>query len=215
MNCWVLSTVRTGSSYYCELLNGTGLFKQKFKEKFPLYSSRQNMLEDMPSITKVHYAQFRRFFSEDDLNLISNRLPNIKYLFTKRNCLVCQAVSFCVAKKYKTFYIYNKNKADNWDKTKVVLTDQELLSAWGEIKLCQNKWNDYLKNVKHHTVAYEDLTSRPREVLKESLDYLGLRYEQSNIENSVVNCGIYKMTKPENAEYEERLKHLLKSKAFV
>jgi LPS sulfotransferase NodH len=208
MSCWILSTVRTGSSYLCNILNKTNLFTDIFCEKFPHFDCQKNLLDNLPSHTKVHYSQFKRFLDEADKDHIETILTNLKYILITRHDRASQVVSFCIAKKYRKFYLYTPKSAEEWFATHVELTDKELLDAWDELGDCGTKWDKYLEGSEYCRVEYQDLVDRPKDELQRVLSYLQMAVSEEVLERAVSSSTMFRMTKPENEVYVQRLKKL-------
>ncbi|GAG20713.1 unnamed protein product, partial [marine sediment metagenome] len=113
---------------------------------------------------------------------------------------------FCIAKKYKTFYLPKQDSIKKWKNTKVEITDEELLSAWKELGNCYYKWDGIMSP--HMCVEYEDLISNPTKILIECLNYLNIDFNNSIIHKAINNSKTTRMTKPVNQLYIERLKQL-------
>ena len=211
-NCWILSTVRTGSTYLCEILNETNLFppylkyKKAFSEWFRFYENKDSLMKNLPNTCKVHYSQYCKFFQDYDRELLEAKLNPLYFILLKRKDFVAQAISFAIAKKYKTYIVNIENKV-RWNKTSVILTDDEMISAYKELSGCYYKWDKFLNNAQYMVVDYSDLIADPKKQLEKILTYIGMDYKKLK-----VKCNTFPMTKDANTYYVKRLKCLIGKK---
>lgn len=109
--CWILCSPRCGSTYLCDLLNNTNLFKPPFSEYF-------NLLEtpEFNPFCKVQPSQW----VENKLSVqkIKNFFPNIKFVQIKRKNFVDRAVSYYLADTSAIWSIGENKNAIGLDKFK-------------------------------------------------------------------------------------------------
>lgn len=139
--------------------------------------------------------------------------PDIRYLKLKRNP-IAHAVSLYFARHTKKYHIYDKENLTNYLNTKIDLDISKLLECHSDVMVSNSCWNPFLSEKDNVLdVNYENLISNPYEELSKIKNFLQVDCDINNAIDLTINSNkrIYKMTRPEAHEYENKLSNILKT----
>ena len=241
MSCWILTNLRSGSGYLCYLLNKTSLFVPHFEEWFDngqninyIYgdnkaNSNFNKHKDSLNYVKIHglpkFLKIQRFrydkiFNKNDKNIIKQILPDIKFIYLKRNDIFARAISLYFCSQTKTYHI-TKNDEDskkwlsksnvkdfkNWKNIHIPFIEKKVVSCYNKI-IKDRSWDDFLTDENYLLLDYDELTTDPNKTLKEILKFLDIK-SPKNIKNIINTCSLMKTNRSETDEYIKKLKRLI------
>ncbi len=184
-------------------------FNEWFGVKNRMHSGLEDFKETPVSYCKVHRSQFVSFFGDIDDAFIRTYLPDVRYVVIRRKDVISQAVSFYLAKKSSTFTIVDANQLKLWQENPVEINDDELLSAYDEIKDCYGKWDKYICNTPHIDIDYEDLINDSRQTIEHIFNQTGIDCDDRIIKKAIQNVTVKKMCKTETEIAKRRLLELL------
>lgn len=231
--CWILCTPRSGSTYLASILNDTLLFDPIFSEYLGWKKKlilNPNDIKLCPKFCKVLHVHMNRIFYKPDflqdipinhnlqylkppkvsVEVIKKYFPNIKFVLLERKDCVAQAISYCVTSevsnyhKQSFFNISEKNKYLKFKNTKINVSDDNLMKYYETCKKYKDIWSDFLLDVPHFKLYYEEITEKK---ITELLNFLGCK--TSNVNLHVKNT--YKATSDRNDFYilKQRLHAIL------
>ena len=128
INCWVLTSVRCGSTFLCDMLNSSNLFSEPLLEYF--HWTSKFVLSKTPLCCKVIRRHFLSKYSDEDKTKIEAEVPNLKYIWLRRHNNYERAISL---------YFSLKNRL--WRTTKD--SKKEYFKNYQEHKSTINIW-DYV-----------------------------------------------------------------------
>lgn len=226
MKICILSEKRTGSTYLCELLNGTKLFKDKFREWFVKYDKRDHVVDfytdskekvfnkfnfAFPDKCKIHWSTMQIMFDSFD-DFIKNAIDH-KFILIERN-EIDMTVSQFIASKTDWYEIRSKDQHVDWISKKIKYKNKELIDCYYHIKYIKNKWKYELdkRKIFYIVVKYENLLASPNEELKRVFQYLGLDFtdETASVALNFANKSLIKQNHPIKNELYKKLKFLTK-----
>lgn len=216
MNCWLLSSPRTGSNYLSVLLNETGLFPnhtgkdRAFDEWLDIWykMSKEAFLHNPPKHLNIHYAQFNKVFGRNDKSYIDSITPNTRYVVLKRDT-ISQAVSFYIAKQTHTWRVYNDEQRETFLQRNVPVNMDELVKDYNYISQFRNCWGEFEEAEGTVVVDYEDTRDRPQEVVRRILDSMSLGHPDLDSVVRSANGKYKKMTRDENEPLKLKLRRIL------
>lgn len=202
--CWIVSTQRSGTTHFCELINNTNLFSPLFDEHFNFVFKRNNSQVCNFRYCKIQPEQMER--AKFDLYFVKNVFPNIKFVKITRNSNIDKAISLYCAEKTGVWSITDfpqKIKTSEGLK-KFAKSSRKYLTQTLEIDVshlhnCYNvcllnekKCVSFLENFEFLEINYNEITSNPMLALEKFFEYLNIHY--SNIESLISGCFLKKMT---------------------
>lgn len=198
MNIWVLSERRTGSTFLCEILNGTGLFDNKFKEwyvKFDhldyvsdFYSCRgckYEKTQNIPKNGKIHWDTMRMIFGTFEHFVNSLSKPHFIRIIRKNKLKM--AASHLIAMKTKSYEIRSDDDYEKWKNTKFVASSSEMIEVYNNTKISEQRWEDEIKKnmAPCVTITYERLVSEPVDELMGVMNFLGIKTSKEKLNASL------------------------------
>lgn len=143
---------------------------------------------------------------------VKNIFPNICYIRLRRNT-ISHAISLYFARFTKKYHIYNQEDLKKYLKIKIDLNCKKLKQCY--LDSCEefNSWQSFLsENDNILDVYYENLLDNPYKELYRISNFLKIKCDiQKSIDLTMKeNKRIYKMTRKESVEYEEKLKKIIK-----
>ena len=229
---WILTRERSGSTYLSHLLNGTNNFEPKFSEylHFQMGKSKKNFIENSSEYKycKINWKQL--LFNNLSIEEICNALPDVKFIFLKREDLYARSISLSFCKQTGKWFMsdnvndmkeFSCNKfaptfknghsiPASYHNKKVTFDYNSTLKILQEMKETNYVWEDVLKDKDYLKVTYEDLIQNPSVALENILNYIGANCKR--IEESIYNCKLKPMTRKESTVYINRLKKIDKIK---
>ena len=201
LSCWLLTSVRSGSWYLCEILNKTGVFPITFGEymhwNYPLR-------EPYPTVCKVLRRHFLSYHSDQDKLKILRRLPGVKFILLQRDDHIARASSLY-------YSLVTREWRDSDHDQDAPIDNQMLLRCYAEVSESKfNCWDEFLSGLDHVVVNYEDLVSKPLIVANKILGHLGLAELKSLPANQTRN----KVHRQKN-KIRKRLEFLLGNFALI
>ena len=207
---WILSQKRTGSSYLVHLLNQTGCFSPVFDE----YVEKGVLWSKFNKVQWIDYV-INNLSREE----IENRYPGVKYIHLKRNDVKAIAVSLYCAEKSKKFSVVKDRDFVHNSSTEYVgnihlreeikfIPEQLINHYYKRAKSHQNMWKtDFLlEKDEFLEIEYEELVSNPNQTLIKALDYIGVKYDNKQIDLIVKQCHTVPTNRKEYAKGMEILK---------
>lgn len=202
--CWILSNPRTGSNYLCNALNQTGVYTPRFEEwlnpvvgledhlhtrwqpwkqiKLDEVVYRTNvelLIATAPRYLKIHSFDYKRFFAWSHKHAIIKRFPAIKFIRLRRRDLLATTVSYYLALKTGIFSTSPKNVEEHAAKQVPVNVD-ELLKYHEWVCGWDRAWDNFVSDVEHLEIWYEDLVSDSH-VVARVYEYVGLPPQRANV----------------------------------
>ena len=217
---WILSERRTGSTYLCELLNGTGLFQNRFREWYVKFD-HLNFVSDfykckdgcpyedggkIPNNGKIHWDTMKMMFESFE-NFIK-KLSEPKFVRIIRENELDMAVSHAIAIKTKCYELRKTNQYDEWMRTKISISDSEIEKIYLSAKLSQKRWEKEInkKLTPSITVTYEKLQKEYKEEFSKVLSFIGIKFNNSCLDEALKNANnsIIKQNHPKKIELIRR-----------
>lgn len=215
--CWILSYARSGSTFFRDLMNATGLFSHNgFAEKFHLSHSKHKIRSEFDKnplyfkYVKVLRDHFEDKFNDNEKLYIEKRLPNIKYIRLRRKNMFEVAVSLYFAEYTNTWFVKDDRQKNRFMEIKIPYDEKRLVECYNRCQGWYSSWDNYLDGVNFFNIEYEDFISSPKNTFEKSLIYLGIRLKNEDIDKIVNLHSHKKMKRPESDELVEKLKILIK-----
>lgn len=168
---WVVSTARSGTTYLCDVLNRTGLFRPEFAEHLNLvYGNRGGLLRRDPGrfrFCKVFPEQLRN--SGVTLREVAALLPGVRFVSLRRRSLVDRAVSLYLAQRSGVYTV--SEEAAEGDFARFVSTPEgymgralpcdaaDCMGFYARVVEEERSLESALSTVAHHEVSYESVVS--------------------------------------------------------
>jgi LPS sulfotransferase NodH len=196
-DAWILSERRTGSSYLCEVLNGTGLFQIKFREWYVKFDHLDYLTDfyrckgcpyknvgEVPKNGKIHWDAMMMAFGTFE-NFVKN-LKEPKFIQIVRENKMEMAISHAIAIKTKCYELRNIIDYEEWKRTKVCLSASEIQKIYSETKRSEARWeNEINKNLAPHIkVVYEKILNKSFCEIRKVLNFVGLDADESTLKNA-------------------------------
>lgn len=187
MGCWILTGLRSGSSYLSYLLNATGKFDPYFGEWFNfglwnlyIYFDKKYNYEQLsdkefryglfktcglPSNAKVHYQHFKDIL-DNDFAYVESMLPDNKYIYLSREDNYAKAVSAYISVKTDVWH-----KSSNYElANKMIVNPQvrDISEPYIETDLNKDELLYWYKFVSEETTGWD-------EFIKDK-DYIAVEY---------------------------------------
>ena len=222
-------------NYRCPLEKG-----QAFSEWCRLYDGFYDFIENPPPYSKIIFHQFFEvmnniskekrygvgFYKEKYDNekaikiskkysakyIMNSIFPDIKYILLKRNP-ISNAVSIYFSRITKKYHIYDYNSLKEYLNSKIEIDDFKLLKCYKDSKLNNNIWLNFLGKEKFLSINYDDLINKTEDTLENISDYIGISINYKNVISKInKNPRIFRMTRDESKEVENKLLKLIKIK---
>jgi len=223
--CWILTNERSGSTYLCDVLNGTGLFETEFCERFNhiIPKSFANFRQSPHDFcyTKLQPRQHIEKAGAISLESIKNHLPGIQFILLKRNDIFAKAVSlyFCFkTKKYIMTSDTARVKGDpiQWafvspeayNNMSIELDAAALIESYKQVAREHTYWDTRLEGEDYLLVDYDDLMQDPVKEVGKILDYLNKPITDDIVKRAISECKLQSMTRPETPLCIAQLKEL-------
>lgn len=226
MNYLICSTQRSGSSFLCHLLKGTGILgkptelfgKKGACEKVASKHGIKGNAADVARFVekkwrshptgvfglKMHYHQYMSFLEQEELSGI---IGNFDYIYIDRKDVVAQAVS-----------LYRARRTGAWSSQHE--SNKDFLYDYDGIKdalyfLCKEKalWESFFASIdqKPLRIMYEDLEHDPDSEINRVVEFLGV----SSFERAEKKEGLYLEKQRDELSDEYKVRFIADSKKFV
>ena len=173
-NIWILSSVRSGSWFLCDLLNQTTNFE--FIEKMHWNNPNRCIY---PATCKVLRRHFLSLHSDKSKKKIENKLKNIKYIWLHRKDNYARAVSLyfsLISNIWKNSLSNKKNKFLECQNNLYPFFEDLILKCYWEVSSkFHNDWDNYLNTSNYLYVNYDDLILDTKITLQKILNYLNIK----------------------------------------
>lgn len=159
--------------------------------------------EMMAKVSKKYNSEFARSI-----------FPDIKFIHLKRD-VMSHAISLYFARMTKKYHIYDKNSYDNYINLSINYEKNRLLECYADALDYEKSWNYFLNGSECiYTLNYSDLIKDMQHSFSEIVDFLGCGGDVLGSINKAhgEDKRIYRMTRPEAAEYEAKLRKILSLK---
>ena len=210
-NLWICCNARTGSNYLCELLNNLHKFEvykdNKAFAEWIRWLNKEEFLRKPPLNAKMIFEQFNKILPNTTASDIKNIMPNIKFVYLKRNNTLEHLSSLYFARFTGAYYLSNKNQLEWYYNLPVKFYPILIKTLYEEIIEYQNNWNNFLTE-DYLTIEYEDLIENPQKTIEKIAEYCEIRAE-IKLESSLV-----KMTRPELSNFIAYAKQVLFKKVL-
>jgi len=220
--CWIVSTPRSGTTYFCDLINNTDLFNPFFEEHFNLiFGNRHQDFSDRSNefmFCKIQPMQWE--FNNLELNFVKEKLNNIKFIRIKRKNIIDKAVSLYLASISNIWNISEdiKNVKLHDKLQSFISTDEDYLSKEFKLDLkylikCyhtviedEEKCDRFLENVNSIEIDYEEIINdNSKLALDKFFEYMNISF--NDVDSLLSKSLIKKMPKRFESEV---LKDVLK-----
>lgn len=218
--CWILCYRRTGSTYLSELLNNTRRFptfrhpKLKPRHRGKAFGEWLRYHKTVPTtwprcLKAIDHQFFDLTKRTVDLAKLQVMLPDVTFLYLRRQDKVRHAASLYIAKQLHKWHIYSPQMLQTFIRSPVYIRERELLQAYHEI--CRmNRWDAFLGNNPRLEVVYEELMSRPVQELRKIYKFLGLRVmPHPRLTVQITNAALQRSAHPMTEQVVEALRKLL------
>jgi len=220
--CWIICTPRSGSTYLSSILNNIGMFKPQFSEYLG-WKKHKFMtpvdLRSAPPFCKVLHVHLNRIFRQHDYlqdvshthelqfmqprvshrHYIEECLPGIRFVLLNRKNIVNQAVSYCLtsaisAKHQKSFFqMYSDSTHNEFLKTNVPITDEQLLEHFRVCTAYQHVWDKFIQDAGNVFVLdYEEIENK----IGDLFEFIGI--PQTHISPEIFKVPVYKAASDHN-----------------
>lgn len=184
-NAYILSYPRSGSSYFMNVLNSTGLFDPILDEH--LHPGKDEIFLNHKLLINNYLFVNNQF----TLKEISERYPSIKFIHLKRRDIIGRTVSlFFIIKDIRLlsngdYYI---KPFRNSLKNKIML-----LSLYNALKIHENKFDEIIKKneLEVLTIYYSDIMANKKKEFSKVFKYLDIDvslvdFALSNTESAII-----------------------------
>lgn len=167
-----------------------------------------------PPVCKVIRRHFLSYHTDDKKSEIESKLPDLKYIWLRRENNYERAISLyfsLVDKLWRTDKDGKKELLQRVNSEQKKFDPFLAISCYAEVSSSyHNDWFDYLKNTEYLEINYQQLIIDPKEELKKIVNYLGI-----NVENYMfVPPDSGSMKRSQTDEFIVELKSLLKKKSI-
>jgi LPS sulfotransferase NodH len=198
VNIWILSERRTGSTFLCEIMNGTGLFDGKFKEWYVKFDHLDHVsdfysckgckyekTQTIPKNGKIHWDTMRMAFRTFE-NFV-NSMSEPRLIRIIRENKLKMAASHLIAMKTKSYEIRNDEDYQKWKNTRVVASSFEMTEVYNNTIISQRRWEDEIKKniAPHTTITYERLLENPIDELMNLMNFLGVKTSKEKLNTAL------------------------------
>lgn len=216
-NIWVLTHQRSGSSYFCSIvnqllninLNEYFLDKivlenykidlswckdietwKKFLLKLEDFNSIKNLL---PSCNKIHYSQYQQYELFDVKKYLKKMYPDIVFIILERNNKIAAAVSAYIAEYTNIWAVHTIDNYNRFTRINIPYNFNRIKNFYNLFLDIKNKWIEHFLYEDHYYyITYEQFEDNQKNIS----DLIGIK-------NSIINRHI-KQVHPKSLEFIER-----------
>jgi len=203
---WILCNPRSGSSFLCECLNNTKIFPKYDNPKLTVFGHFRvtengaafgewlRLFDDLsefelfpPAYLKSVYHQHHDLFGELGPDYIKSIIKNIHFLILRRRDIISHIISLYMATYTNKWHIWGKNGVENYQGLFGDINYSILDKCIDDVLLYQNNWDQFLKDIEHCPIYYEDLCDDYDKTMSVIDEFFDLKINSKTIANAKNN----------------------------
>lgn len=194
MNCWILTTPRSGSQYLSSILNNICEKKAFYEKLHPTQKITYKKFEenkDKFSTLIVHPLQYLFTFGERQFNTIPD--PKTKLIYLYREDIIEKTISLYCAKKTNVWVITNNHLQPHQIQcdpkrcriNPIKIDEKQLISCYLDVKKQHNFWDAKIKDMEVLKISYNELIQNTKNEINKILNYLNMNSSNLTIYTDV------------------------------
>ena len=210
--CWIVTYMRSGSTYLCRLLNSTGTFDPIFCEHY--IGGKSKMPPELPpAFNKM--MNFQYMVESRRYTVLHEYYPNMAFVYLRRRDIVAATISQYFIAKTKIANINQINapkRLSNYQELDIGYNKSRLIKLYYHKLVEYHFWDHFLQD-KEHLEVYTKTFLVPEAQVARIMDFIGVDFPWGiNWEDPSLTA---KLEHPKKEEYTAWLRYDLTTMGII